>query len=284
MASVSIATQATNGHPSGPTAGQQSAPLEAADIKDFGNGLLNLVKGYEYNEEQIMSFLHDVSTKRSDVVGTVAKGIQMFLLTANNEHTAALALGGHTIDRDKITKASIAQSKGPVSLTDVPSIPTKDSALLTVGKPLEGFEDGRLLPFPIKNGVDLPMIAIYDYLAWLLSVLGSEETSSAGRNAENYYLPLLALLSRWTTIISGTIKFIALPMVHISWWDKNVLLGSTLGDAPNVPSGPDEAYVKPRKIILGRLGFTAPKSSPEGIEAQNYGRCAETFFFIVAKT
>jgi hypothetical protein len=266
----------------GNSSGKQSAPLDAKDIPNFGNGLLDLVKGYEFNEERIMGFLHEVSTKRTDVAGIVANGIQMFLLTANNDITKTLVMGQNdNVSQTKIQKASEAQLRGPNSLAMVPSIPTRDSALSTVGRPLRGSAAGRTLAF---DGVDLPMITIYDYLAWLLSVLGSSEPESVEKTAQNYYLPLLALFSRWCTIISSLIKFGSLPMVHIAWWDKNVLLGATLGDVPYWPSPAaikQKIYIQPRQTIMDGLGFQQP---PPVEEKQNYGHCAETFFFIVAKT
>ena len=233
-----------------------------------------------------MRFLHEVSTKRTDVAGTVAKGIQIFLLTANNDKTKTLVMGEYDkVDQTKISEASEAQLQGPKGLAVVPSIPTRDSALSTVGRPLQGSADGRTLAF---DGVDLPMITIYDYLAWLLSVLGSSELEGVEKTAQNYYLPLLALFSRWCTIISNLIKFDSLPMVHIAWWDKNILLGATLGDVPEVPSGGpkpwttrQQIYIQPRQTIMDGLGFQQP---PPNVRKQNYGRCAETFFFIVAKT
>ena len=79
-------------------------------------------------------------------------------------------------------------------------------------------------------------------------------------------------------------------MVHISWWGTNVLLGSTLGDVPKVPQvlGQNSqdtkkiVYAQPRQKLLNGLGLKQPPPNDEG--KQNYGCCAETSLFIVAKT
>lgn len=216
-----------------------------------------------------MEFLNRV-TKPSREVQDVAKGIQMFLLTANNDKTKTLATWeypkapptGKTPEEitRPLTDASEAQLQGPNSLRSVPSMPTRDSPLRRVGLEVRGNKDMRLLAF---QGINLPMVTVYDYLAWLLSILGSSETQSAVKTPQNYYLPLLAFFSRWCIIISNLIKYESLPMVHISWWDKSVLLGATLGDVPEVPgqrSGDTRQsfYIAPRQQILDGLGYKQP--------------------------
>jgi hypothetical protein len=274
------------------TSSNKATPLDLNGILTFGDGVLNLAEAYEYNEEQIMKFLNGV-TKPNREAQDVAKGIQMFLLTANNDKTKTLATweypkappAGKTPQEiaKPLTNASEAQLQGPNSLASVPSMPTRDSPLRRVGVEVRGNKDIRLLAF---QGVNLPMITIYDYLAWLLSMLGSSETQSVVKTPQNYYLPLLAMFSRWCTIISNLIKFESLPMVHISWWAKSVLLGATLGDVPEVPGQrPGDTrqsfYIAPRQKILDGLDYKQPPKDQDG--KQSYGRCAETFMFIVAK-
>ena len=248
---------------------------------NFGNGLLNLVEAYEFNEEQILGFLHQVSAERTDEAKAVAEGILTFILTENNDKKRKLE-SGERVSPEEVRELSEAQLKGPQRLDDTPSIPISQSVLRQQGRPLPESEVGRMLQF---DGVDLPMITIYDYLAWLLSILGSSESKEI-RTAENYYLPLLALFSRWCTMIGSLINFDALPMVHISWWEEKVLLGATLGDVPEVSGVPqwktrNEIYIQPRETILTQLGFKMPGQVGK---TQNFGRCAETFLFIVAKT
>jgi hypothetical protein len=279
------------------TSASQTPPAGPAGILNLGDGLLSLAEGYEFNEEQIMTFLSLVKRPAgdaSDLVRNVAKGIQTFILTANNDKIKTLATWEYpqrppprTTEEEiakPLTEASEAQQKGPNSLALVPSLPDRKSALRKYGVEVRGNKDIILLAF---QGVNLPMITIYDYLAWLLSMIGSSETQTVAKTPQNYYLPLLALYSRWCTTISNLIKFDSLPMVHISWWGKTVLLGATLGDVPEVPretsSGTRQnVYIEPRQTILNNLGFKQPRADPDG--KQNFGRCAETFLFIMIKT
>ena len=296
---VSQATAAsTSSVPAGAggDSGNQASALSTNGILSFGNGLLDLVEGYEYNEEQIMTFLNTVYEKKTLSIDAryVAKGIKEFILTANNDMTKTLATleppknpndtAAVHKNAEELRKASEAQLQGPKSFDSVPSIPLRTSTLRNLGKEMPTSKDVKLLPY---LGVNLPMVTVYDYLAWLLSTLGSAETKGAEKSEKNYYLPLLALFSRWCTVISNLIKFRSLPMVHISWWGANVLLGSTLGDVPKVPGQrfaetKETLYIQPRQRILNGLGLKQPSPDNEG--KQNYGHCAETFLFIVAGT
>ena len=269
---------------------------------NFGDGLLNLAEGYEYEEEKICRFLHAVSVRRTEEdVENVAEGILMFIVTENNAMKQKLeqeevSWQGEKGEKEaeaaanEIRKLSEAQLRGDKRLADTPSIPIPASILRQQGVSMkkstgqdQGAEVARLLKF---DGVDLPMITIYDYLGWLLSRLASSESRTAQRTAKDYYLPLLALYSRWCTIISRLVGFDSLPMVHIAWWGKNVLLGATLGDVPDLPdapSNPKAAFYKgPRRTMLTNPPELAYKA-PEGEAFGRFGNCAETMLFIYAK-
>jgi hypothetical protein len=188
---VSQATAAsTSSVPAGAggDSGNQANALSTNGILSFGNGLLDLVEGYEYNEEQIMTFLNTVYNKKTVSMDAryVAKGIQEFILTANNDMTKTLATleppknpndkAAVHKNAEELRKASEAQLQGPKSFDSVPSIPIRNSALWNSGTEAPPSKDVRQLPF---LGVNLPMITVYDYLAWLLSILGSAEAKSA---------------------------------------------------------------------------------------------------------
>jgi hypothetical protein len=71
-------------------------------------------------------------------------------------------------------------------------------------------------------------------------------------------------------------------MVHISWWGANVLLGSSLGEVPEVPGQGFEVtketlYVQPRQRILNSLGYKQPPPDIKG--KQRYGRCGDFSFY-----
>ena len=188
---VSQATAAsTSSVPTGAggTSSNQATALSTTGILSFGDGLLDtadgpldLVKGYEYNEEQIMTFLNTVCKSKEVPTDAqnVAKGIQMCILTANNDTTKTLATSEppknpndkkEVDDKVKALRvASEAQLQGPQRFGSLPSIPLSYSELWKSGKDVQTSKDVRQLPF---LGFYLPMVTVYDYLAWLLSTLG----------------------------------------------------------------------------------------------------------------
>lgn len=204
---------------------------------------------------------------------------------ATSEEARKAALKKREKATNKIEKAAKAQSTGPKTVDsrpqdinsdrDNPDVP--DVKWSTIGAPLAKFPQTRTLPF---EGVPLPMSTIFDYLAWLFSILGSADKAGADRNESNFYLPVLALFSRWCTVISSSLKSDALPMVHISWWDTRILFGVTLGEFPNDKD--KDAVVAARRAMLTAAQYQQPP--PEGARGkQNFGKCAETNLFIVAK-
>ena len=303
--SVAAATKAESeaGVPEAGATGKNSGDPEESK-PDFGDGLLNLAEGYEFEEEKICRFLHAVTIKRTEEdVKNVAEGILMFIVTENNDMKQKLEeeevnwkgeKGEEEAEAaaNEIRKLSEAQLRGNKRLADTPSIPIPASILRQQGVSMttsrgrdQGAEVARLLKY---DGVDLPMITVYDYLGWLLSRLGSSESGTAQRAAKDYYLPLLALYSRWCTIISRLVGFDSLPMVQITWWGKNVLLGATLGDVPDLPDAPSwkakfDFYKQPRRTMLTSPPELAYKP-PEGEAFDGrFGCCAETLLFIYAK-
>ena len=161
------------------------------------------------------------------------------------------------------------------------------------------------------KGEQLPVNTAFDHLGWILSVCGS---GPPGATAKNYYLPMLALYSRWCWVLGGS-RFEG--MTHITWFtDKSestdVLLGATLGQpetrdtVPNkdkvtgqpLPRVKDRGLIMRRERIeyLEKAGFRAPdisvsqtedmskqKNQKDGTQGDpGFGGCAETFFFIVA--
>jgi hypothetical protein len=245
-----------------------------------GKLVIDLQNAPAYNQDGILNFLHKVKKTRHRDTKTVAVGIIEFITTANNEMTKTLAMGPQTSNaKDRfqaIHRASTLQESGPKSLRDVPSIPEEGSRLRGVGQRLEGFPFSRILT--IEN-VQLPMTTIYDFLGWLLSKLFSENIPDSERTAEDLYLPLLAMYSRWCAVIANVVKFKSLPMVHIAWWGNKTLLGATVGTV--VGGTRDEVYMGPRRWMLNKAGYSLPKAKSKG--GSNYGSCAQTFFFIVAR-
>lgn len=187
----------------------------------------------------------------------------------------------------KIIEAAEKQAQGPQT---VDSRPLKTGSAkkgpgavaaqwLDIGAPLDSeFPQIRTLEF---EGVRLPMITIYDYLAWLFSILGSADTASTAKEAPNFYVPLLALFSRWCAVISSLLKADALPMVHITWWETKILFGATLGE---FSSNDEKAeLVKARQSMLKDAGYDEPPKGGPPLGKQSFGKCAETNMFLVAE-
>lgn len=162
------------------------------------------------------------------------------------------------------------------------------------------------------KGEQLPVNTAFDVLGWILSVCDS---GPPGATAKNYYLPMLALYSRWCSVL-GESRFEG--MTHITWFTNtkskgtDVLLGATLGQPETrdtvrnkdkvtgqpVPQVKDRGLIMKRERIeyLERAGFRAPdifipqtedvsrqKNQKDGTQGDpGFGGCAETFFFIVA--
>ncbi|RMZ86607.1 hypothetical protein DV736_g6167, partial [Chaetothyriales sp. CBS 134916] len=294
----SISGPRSSTSPNSTHAADAGAPLGPNDILKFANGQLDLVEGYKYNEEKIMAFMHDMAENCAKFLGTsldnttttdlklVAKAIQNFILTSNNT-TAKLVLGKDFTEIPNSTRGEV--TPGIVPGTNPPHRAAAEKmekasiALSRAPKPIDPRPSSlEIKTLPFGGSVSLPMGTIFDYLAWVLSILGSADKADSGRSASNYYLPVLALFSRWCTVISALIKSDALPMVHISWWDTKVLFGATLGAF--VAKETKAALISARQGVLTDNGYHQP---PKGVssrgDGQNFGACAETNLFIVAK-
>ena len=106
----------------------------------------------------------------------------------------------------------------------------------------------------------------------------------------NYYFPLLALYSKWCRVLTGSNKN-APAMTHIAWFTTapsgpvSVLLGSTLGkdnQRPEVLARWRQLYMTDLKLVPRNADQLVNKDGDEG--RTGFGKCAETFFWIVAKT
>lgn len=119
-----------------------------------------------------------------------------------------------------------------------------------------GRSDNIFLPLVdvVFDGAKLPIFTVFDALGWILSITAKPPVGTTEVTEENFFIPLLALFSKWAQTFSMKTKGVEgeevetdkeFPaMIHISYWQdlksKEVvtLLGSTPGlGAPNVGDG-----------------------------------------------
>ena len=84
------------------------------------------------------------------------------------------------------------------------------------------------LALPSK-GEQFPVNTAFDVLGWILSVWGP---GPPGATAKNYSLPMIALYSKWSSVLGGSRSE---GMTHITWFPNSksnstdILFGATLG-------------------------------------------------------
>lgn len=109
--------------------------------------------------------------------------------------------------------------------------------------------DGVELPNTTFEGVLLPVRTLYDALAWILTITAVPDPSGAAASQNNYFMPLLALLGRWSRKL---LPFVIMPyMIHIAYWTgkqgPKVILGATPGGDQMLfsPTRSDDPFFDP---------------------------------------